>query len=183
MVAKPKPSKGNTLIADTPVRQRTASFVQASNSQSQLNGYSQSARMPSPDLPVLIEDTPVKPRAQSQVSTQLVEMSPLSVLSSAPSTPSTKRQPQPKEQDDDDAWPDENADDSFTGSFGSPDVLLLSEDRLLHFSPTGKLGDDSPSKASSAKAAATNRVRRQSQASGFIDMFETPTKKRKISKK
>lgn len=137
-------------------------------------------RSPSPDLPILVEDTPVKSRAQGRQGVQKVEMSPLSPLSSAPSTPDIKQSQAASQPDSQtvaeaqDDWLDENADDSFTGSFGSPDVLLLSDERHHIGSPTmlGGLEND-------ASPISLKNARRRSQLG---DTMETPTKRRKIGK-
>lgn len=123
----------------------------------------------SPTSLTLVLDTPEK-TASNHPKNDVFDSSPLSPL---PETPS--RQPQkrtihassklqkfcPTPEPDD--WLDENADESFTSSFGSPDVLLIDEDDDRSGSP----------EIVTPEFSNARKARRQPE-------LESPTKKRKL---
>ncbi|KAH8110399.1 hypothetical protein DFH11DRAFT_785139 [Phellopilus nigrolimitatus] len=80
-----------------------------------------------------------------------------------------------KDDADADAWLDENADNSFTGSFGSPDVLLLGDGDEARM-----LSSPSPTLEARGMKQSTRRLSMRMRDAGedYALEMETPTKKR-----
>lgn len=154
---------------------------------------------------VCIEDTPLivrKRQVQRQDTLSLGTMSPLSPLSpmsiGACSTPAVMKASAGFDRkkahtgssqsqnasfvEDADSWLDENADDSFTGSFGSPDVLLLGEGNnhqridLVSPSPAVRM------RKGVGLSAHTRSMSMLMDSGGDVEM-ETPTKKKAVAKR
>jgi len=125
----------------------------------------------SPTSLTLVQDTPEK-AARNHPNVDVFDGSPLSPPPETPSRQSkkaaTRASSKPQKFNDvleHDEWLDENADDSFTGSFGSPDVLLIGEDDDRSGSP--EIG--TPEFFTSVRKARTQPE------------MESPAKKRKLS--
>ena len=194
---------GVTLIAETPAKRKYAEMQidsQGANALDQSFRFKMGSSVPSPPPTssspgdILIEDTPLVARVLPKASSNLRKMdilSPLSPLSPVDEREETrapgklKNSAKPPIQfsrstsdatSDGGEWLDENADESFTGSFGSPDVLLLGSegDAMVTSSPLVAL------KARASKSFGLKPLgsRMSSRLDGGDVEMETPTKKR-----
>lgn len=172
---EPKPAKprqknnlGKTLIAETPAKKRIAPQV-AQGSQVMV------LSPPPTSSPgdVFIGETPIASRTapRMDVTEKISSLSPLTPLKDASSKkPAT-------DAIDVDAWEDEDADESFTGSFGSPEVMLLSDGPEMQ-KRGAKLTAMKPGLVGKKGGARSLSVRMASAASAAALESETPTKKR-----
>ncbi|THH05192.1 hypothetical protein EW145_g4980 [Phellinidium pouzarii] len=114
--AKPKPKRdmGTTLVKDTPMLARVATQSGLERQDSApIFTLSPLSLLSSTDVEDAVCSTPAKPGARS---------GKMEILSTQ-----YRKSTSGAFENEVGAWLDENADDSFTSSFGSPDVLLLDE--------------------------------------------------------
>lgn len=120
--AKAKNTLGKTLIAETPAKNRIATQVVQ---ETQISVLSPPPTSSPGDI--FIADTPFFSRSAAR-SEPAVEISPLSPLTPLRGASAKRRVADTNASTINiDTWEDEDADESFTGSFGSPEVMLLSD--------------------------------------------------------
>ena len=156
------------LVAETPFnRQRTKSCADSGLSQPTFT-TSPLSHLPLHKPQVLVEDTPIKSRPDKSIYTR-ADRSPFPI---SPLTPLSQQSKKEEEMIEiiSDEWAEENTDDSFTGSFGSPDILLLRGEGLM--APPSH----APATRSPTETVHNSALRLSAAMSSAL---ESPTKKRK----
>lgn len=195
-----KTDTGVTLIAETPAKRKHPETMLNNRSSRVLeHSFRQhlASSVPSPPPTssspggIIIEDTPAisrtQPMANLQAGDHLLPLSPLSSveeqeehdypakLKGQPAFAKARSKSHATEPIDVDEWQDENADESFNVSFGSPDVLLLGSDNeaMVNSSP---LVAAKKRKPFALKRLGSNLSSRMT--FGLDVEMDTPTKKR-----